>query len=122
MNFYDLNFYDLLAAFNMYITGGERFCWECFGPDAWYLDFGDAVNIIFDRNNRTIYEVSWYDPSLNNEQDDIVSRSWINPAFLDAYLSECESRSVNPSVLEDDLIAFIKAIVTAEGFDKEFDE
>jgi len=111
-----MNLVNLLTAFKYEVTGGQEYCWDSFGPNAWFLDFGDNISIVFDRKNQTIYQVNWY-PEPSEEDDDndnFLQKSWINPVFLDAYLDECKARSFQPEDLQNDLDAFIKQIQEAE--------
>ena len=85
------------------ITSGSRYMWQCYGNDAYNIEswsgetYGWAVDMVFDREHQTVYQVGVYD----FENDRAVR--WINPEFVDAHMKEALEREVNPNEAWDDV-------------------
>ena len=60
------------------IIGGEKYHWECFGPEARYLDFEDNLSVIFDEKTKELYMIEWID-------EDDVKLKWVHPEHIAAY-------------------------------------
>lgn len=102
--------------FDYQIVGGSEYQWNCFGPDARFLDFeSDYAHsaVIFDAKTQTVYEaeVSSKEQSEGNLPG---LYKWINPDHLNDYLVECKERSVHPMEAWDD--AKYIQLETAEDF------
>jgi hypothetical protein len=80
-------------AINFQITGGSSYGWDCFGPDARWLDSEEpkqyTANIVIAGPDRTV--------CIAELHDYVNSRSyrWINPAHRAAYLFESAERGVD---------------------------
>lgn len=80
-------------AINFQITGGSSYGWECFGPDARWLDSEEprqyTANIVIAGPERTV--------CIAELHDYVNSRSyrWINPDHREAYLAESARREVD---------------------------
>ena len=85
------------------ITSGGRYMWECFGPHAYNLESwsgdtdGWAVDMVFDREHQTVYQVGVYDFATDQ------AYRWINPEYADAHLAEALKREINPNEAWDDV-------------------
>lgn len=117
-----MNLAEIMMAFNHKISGGSQYMWNCFGPNAWFLDFENNVSIIIDRMTREVYEVSWYPDTVVAKDDEIYEVTWVNPSYIGAYKEECESRRVRLPEFRDDLVALVKEIAEVEGFNDEIKE
>lgn len=116
-----MNLAEIMLAFNHKISGGSEYMWKCYGPNAWFIDFENNVSIIIDRFTREIYEVSWY-PEMPENDDTILEVVWINPAYKEAYVAECQERKVAEPQYRDDLIALAREVAEKEGFNDETED
>jgi len=87
---------------NYRVTGGARYCWKCFGPNAWYMDFDTNLHdtsygFIYDTVTQVIYEVTVCDYNKNN------CYRIIHPDYVDEYRYEAESKNCNPNQAFDDV-------------------
>lgn len=80
-------------AINFQITGGSSYGWECFGPDARWLDSEEprqyTTSIVIAGPERTVCIAELHD--LVNRR----SYRWINPDHRAAYLEEAGRREVD---------------------------
>jgi hypothetical protein len=121
---------DYLHAIDYKITGGSEYGWECFGPNARYLDCNDSegaggdysVNAVFDAVTQTIYVIEAWDYVNGREY------RWINPDYKFSYEDEASGREVdgNESIdgrkyidldVAEDILEKITAIVAGEEYD-----
>ena len=110
------------------ITEGSDYGWNCFGPNAYRLDYwnqdqdGHSVIIVFDTRTHDVYEVSAYDYSRNR------AYRLINPAFKEDYSEEAKSRDVDENQawddvnyidldVDEDFLEKARAIVAGEDYD-----
>ena len=88
-------------AIDFKITGGSTYGWNCFGPDARWLDSEDSGNysasIVFGGPEHTVY-VAEVSDLINNR-----SYRWINPDYADVLEQEADLRGVDNSVAWDDV-------------------
>lgn len=81
---------EFLEATNYNITGGSDYGWQCFGPNARYLDCDIehkfSTNCIFDSVTKTVYTIEAWDYDNNREY------RWINPEYREVLKAECEER------------------------------
>ena len=92
---------DYLEAIDFAITGGEKFCWQCYGPDARYLDFeidlNTSISAIFSTKDQRVFRV---------EVSNVFWRkafAWDDMEFYPIYLNECQRRHVIPQQAFDDV-------------------
>lgn len=77
------------------ITEGTRFCWDCFGDNAYTLDSwngeqdGSTLSITFDTQTQEVYEVQAHD--YRNER----SYRLVNPDYVQALKEEETARGNN---------------------------
>ena len=82
---------------NYKITEGERYLWDCYGPDTFMLTSwngihgrgGYSTDITFDTKTQTVYEVTVHD--FTNER----AYRMINPKYADAHAQEASTRSID---------------------------
>lgn len=91
---------EFLDAIGYRITEGSRYCWDCFGPNARYLDSTDdhySASAIFDAETQEIYRVE-----ITDNVKDLAYRL-TNPAYEKAVKDEAKRRDVDDSVAWDDV-------------------
>ena len=85
------------------ITEGSKYCWECYGPNAYSLDSwngdheGHSFSIIFDTKDQTVYEVQAHD-YLHNRAYRVV-----NEDFAKKMKKESKRRDVDKNQAWDDV-------------------
>jgi hypothetical protein len=111
------------------ISGGSRYCWECYGPNARYLDYqtnDGHVSVVFDTETRDIYEATV--ETKNKDDADARPYRWLEPETKDALFGEAYRRGTNTDEAwddvkwidletEEDFIEKAKAILAGEKFD-----
>ena len=86
---------DFLEAIEYKITNGEKYHWNCYGDNAYILEYwngsqdGHSCEIIFDTVNHTVYECIICDYA-NSE-----AYRWINPEYKSKVFNEASLRGVN---------------------------
>jgi hypothetical protein len=107
------------------ISGGSEYQWNCFGPDARYLDseFPDrySASIVFDTLTQVVYEATVCDYSANR------AYRWLNPDFKSAYDAEAQHRNADQEdwntvgytdlEVPEDWMTKARAIVIGESYD-----
>ena len=89
---------------NHRIISGSEYQWNCF-PDARYLDYESEyayVSVLFTPDTQNIYQA---EVSIKEEEwdRDVKPYRWINPFYKQAYITEAESRNVDPNQAWDDV-------------------
>lgn len=88
-------------AIDFKITGGSTYGWNCFGPDARWLDSEEpgrySASIVFGGAEHTVY-VAEVSDTINNR-----SYRWINPDYAEALKQEAIDRGIDNSVAWDDV-------------------
>lgn len=82
---------DAVMAFEHKIVSGSEYCWNCFGPNARYLDFESEYasgSVIYDTKTFQVYEATI------NDKDDRYRYRWIEPCVFDKFKEECNVRGV----------------------------
>jgi hypothetical protein len=82
------------------ITGGSEYHWQCYGPEARYLDYESDhahVSVLFDSKTQVVYEAS-----INDKDEHVTPYRWINPEYKDAYYAEASNKGINPNNAWDD--------------------
>lgn len=98
-----MNLLEVLASANGQVKGSADYVWNCFGPDAMYLDIGNKdlghlASVIFDSDDGTVYALEMFLPQERR------AWRWIDERFEDLYLEECQSNAVNPRVAYDTVL------------------
>lgn len=113
---------------NYRITEGSEYCWNCYGSQAYRLDYwnedqeGYSVSIVFDTRTQTVYEASVYDYKRDR------AYRLVNPNFVEDLRNEAKNRGINNTVAWDgvdyvdletdqDFIKKCEAIVNGEEYD-----
>ena len=107
------------------ISGGSEYQWNCFGPDARYLDseFPDrySASIVFDTQTQVVYEATVCDYSANR------AYRWLNPDFKSEFVNEVLIRGSQDQAWDnvgyidldvtEDWLTKARAIVIGESYD-----
>jgi len=86
---------DLCESFEFKIIGGSDYQWDCYGPNARYLDFESDYahgSCLFDTITQEIYEAT-----VNSRDDNVRPYRWLNPNTKEEYISECEVKGIDPN-------------------------
>lgn len=121
---------EFIEAINYKITGGCEYGWDCFGPNARYLDSDDTddsnstyhIGAVFDSVTQTVYQIEAWDYLTNREY------RWTNPEYRFGYEDEAANREVlaDESMegrtyidldVIDDIMEKISKIVAGEHYD-----
>lgn len=107
------------------ISGGSEYQWQCFGPDARYLDseFPDrySASIVFDTQTQVVYEATVCDYSANR------AYRWLNPNWAPKHMLEVTERGAQDQAWDtvgytdlevpEDWLTKARAIVIGESYD-----
>ena len=117
---------DFLEAIQYKITEGSDYGWNCYGPNARYLDsFKDdhySVSALFDSQDQLVYAIELWDYVNNREY------RWQHPDHKQAFLDEAKERNIDPKESLDnskyidlevveDILEKISAVVSGEEYD-----
>jgi hypothetical protein len=87
------------------ITSGSEYQWNCYGPDARYLDYESdyaSVSVIYDTTNQVVYQA---EVSVKGDawSEDSRPYRWLYPYTKDAFINESKDRKVDPDQAWDDV-------------------
>ena len=88
------------VALNHRITGGSNYHWQCYGPNARYLDYESDhahASVLFDSETQVVYEAS-----VNAKDEKLTPYRWLNPEYKDAYYTESAYKGIDPDNAWDD--------------------
>lgn len=93
---------DVNEALNHQITEGSEYQWQCYGPNARFLDYTISgldvtAGVIYDTQTQEVYEAT-----LCNGPADLAYR-WTNPKFIKAHRKEAKKRGVDADQAWDDV-------------------
>jgi hypothetical protein len=93
---------NIITAAGARVNGGDPYMWECYGPDANYIEFRDTdgqsyAHAIYDTKNYIVYEVHIEVPGQNQ------AFRWLNTITKHAYYTEAERRGIDPNLAWDDV-------------------
>lgn len=107
---------DFLKMIEYKITDGSKYQWDCFGPNARYIDYYDeslgvSASVAFDTVTQTVYEATII--------DEVADRPyrWMNPDFKEVYYAEAKIRKCDPDQAWDD-VKYINLEVEKDYFEK----
>jgi hypothetical protein len=87
---------------NYQITGGSKYLWKSFGPNARYLDFSDnsktSFSVIFDYVTQEVYIAQLSDYTRENHY------MMINPSYREEYIGESQARDCLYNQVYDDVL------------------
>jgi hypothetical protein len=93
---------DVITAAKGRVNGGDSYLWNCFGPNAQYMEFCDAdgmgfASCVFDTKTYEVYQITMEIPG----QDQTFL--WNNTSHVQQYFDECREREVDPYLAWDDV-------------------
>ena len=88
---------DFIEAVDFKITGGSEYTWDCFGPNARYLDCADnegyngtySISAVFDSVTQEVYTIEVWDYVNNREY------RWIDKAYIKDHMKACAEHEVD---------------------------
>lgn len=83
----------IFEIFDYKISEGSVYCWNCYGPNARFIDFENehaTASIIIDNTNQFVYEAGIFPKDINKP----VYR-YIESGFVEAHKKEAEAKGVN---------------------------
>lgn len=92
-------------AFEHRIVGGSEYQWNCYGPNARYLDYHSEYahgSVIFDTETQMVYEAI-IDAKEDGDDNLPGPYRWLNPDTKQKYLDECKERNIEPNSAWDDV-------------------
>lgn len=97
-----MNLLEVLPAINGQVKGAADYAWDCFGPDAKYLDVGNddlghVASMIFDSDDGTVYAMEMFLPQERR------AWRWVDERYYDLFLEACQNNGVNPRVAFDNV-------------------
>ena len=97
-----MNLLEVLASANGQVKGATDYIWDCFGPDAMYLDIGNdtlghIASVIFDSDDGTVYAFEMFLPQERK------AWRWLDERYQDLFLEACQANGVNPRVAYDNV-------------------
>lgn len=117
---------EYLEAIDYKITEGSDYGWDCYGPNARYLDsYKDdrySISAIFDSQNQFVYAVELWDYVNHREY------RWQHPNYKEEYLAESKERGIDPTEslddskfvdldVKEDILEKIAKVVAGEDYD-----
>lgn len=119
---------DFMETVEYKISEGSEYCWNCYGPDAYCIDYWDgdhdgaSLCVTFDTKTQVVYEMQAHDYANHR------SYRWFNPEYFEAHKTESEQNGVdyhnayddiNFTDLEDeeDFLEKARAIYAGEEYD-----
>ena len=96
-----MNLKDVNENFEHRITGGSEYTWNCYGPNARYLDYESnygSGTCIFDSQTQEIYEVS-----VEVKESENRPYRWLNPNTKQVMFDESSYRNVDRDIAWDNI-------------------
>lgn len=95
-----MNLLEVLTSVNGQVKGAAEYVWDCFGPNAHYLDVGNEklghlASVIFDSDDGVVYAIEMFLPSERR------AWRWVDPRFYDSFLESCQLNRVNYKIAYD---------------------
>jgi hypothetical protein len=123
-----VNLKDYCEAIEYKITEGSEYTWNCYGPNARYLESHGpdlnndySIHCIFDCKDHTVYAIEAWDYRNDREY------RWIHPEYQKAFRKECKKNNVDPAEsiernfieldVTEDILEKINAIVNNREYD-----
>ncbi len=117
---------EYLEAIQFKITEGSNYGWNCYGPNARYLDSYKedqySISALFDSEDQFVYAVELWDYVNRREY------RWQHPDYKEAFLAEAAEREIDPTEsldtskfidldVPEDILEKICAVVQGEEYD-----
>jgi len=100
---------DIITAAGGRVSGGDPFCWDCYGDNSQFMEFRDVDGMgyshcVFDTRTYDVYEIYVEIPLGTNEAEATPQCfQWRDPAHAQAYIDECIERGEDPTIAYDDV-------------------
>lgn len=93
----------IIEACGARVSGGTEYQWDCYGPNARYMDFADTdgleyCSVVHDSKTYEVYQIDIHVPGYEQ------AFQWHEPKYLPRYLDECKARDIKPHEAWDDLV------------------
>ena len=93
---------DVILAAEGRVSGGSEYCWNCWGPNARFMDFADVdgqefANCVFDCKTYEVYDIRIHVPGYDQ------CFVWFNPETRDAHHNEAKVRDLDPLYAYDNI-------------------
>jgi hypothetical protein len=87
------------------VAGGSEYCWQCFGPNARWMEFADIedqefADAVYDCKTNRVYQINIHIPGSSDNR----CVTWIDPEYEHAYVDESRRRNVNPHQAWDNVM------------------
>ena len=96
-----MQFKDFLEAIQYRITSGDEYGWQCFGPNARWLNSDDldryGAAVVYDCEDQTIYAAEISDYVRNR------AYRWIHPEYVEEHKQEANQKGVRPNQAWDNV-------------------
>lgn len=117
---------EFLEAIEYKITEGSNYGWNCYGPNARYLDCYKedhySISALFDSKDQFVYAIELWDYINNREY------RWQHPDYKEAFLAEAKERKIDPKESLDhskfidldvtgDILEKIRCVVAGKEYD-----
>lgn len=113
---------ELFASIEPKIGEGNEFLWPCFGKDAWGIDMGEKVYVIYDLKTQQIYQIVFYDYEEGHKfEKPAIAYVWNDLRYEEAYLAELKERNITDDLFTEnyiDLTEIIKLIKEKENVER----
>lgn len=92
----------IMKAAGSRVSGGDPFLWNCWGPNAHYMEFRDIdgrgyCHCVYDTRTYDIYQIHVEVPGTDE------CYAWFNPVYKDAYIKEATERQEDWTSAWDDV-------------------
>jgi len=88
-----MNITDLFTKIEPRLGDGDKYQWHCFGGNAWMVDIGNHVSVIYDVKTQDVYQITFYDYEESEEFDKPrPAYVWTDTKSKKKYLNECKKR------------------------------
>jgi hypothetical protein len=115
-----ITFQDFLETVDYEITGGDAYCWHCFGEYARILssdgtitngdDNDSSVSIVFDPRDQVVYQMEAFDFTTD------TAYRWTNPDWQKEYDAEVKRRGIKDEAFDG--VPYIDIDVASDMLEK----
>lgn len=98
---------ELLERFGYKLSGGSKYCWNCYGENAWRVEYQEEVEFIYDLVTHELYEVNvWCD----ERKESLI---YVVPEYEIALFDEADERGF-PIAVENKVFSLQSILKLAE--------
>jgi hypothetical protein len=98
---------EVLERFGYKLSGGSKYCWNCYGDNAWRVEYQEEVEFIFDLISNELYEVNVW---CAERQESLI---YVTPKFEIALYDEADERGF-PIAVENKVFSLPSILQLAE--------